>query len=284
VRPRQWPKNLLVLAAPAAAAVLSRPLAGSRAGAAVVVFCAAASGVYLINDTLDASADRLHPVKRFRPVAAGELDARIAAAVGCLLLVAAVGASVLVAGAALAYVVAAYVAVSLGYSLVLKRVPVLEMLCVSCGFLLRAIAGGAAAHVPLSPWFLVVASSGALFVVLGKRAAELGDLETTALEHRAALGWYRASWLRSARRLAAVVAAGSYVLWAFARAAGNDDRSQDGVFFLLSAVPFVLALVVVDRAVETGRGGAPEELALRDRGLQLLGLTSCALLALGVYT
>jgi decaprenyl-phosphate phosphoribosyltransferase len=283
-RPRQWPKNLLVLAAPAAAAALSRPVAGARATAAVVFFCAAASGVYLLNDTIDARADRLHPVKRYRPVAAGELDPRLAAAAGCFLLVAAVAASALVAGAALAWVVAAYVAVSLCYSLVLKRVPVLEMLCVSSGFLLRAVAGGAAAHVPLSPWFLVVACSGALFVVLGKRAAELHDLEAAGAAHRAALGWYRASWLRGARRLAAVVAAGAYVLWAFGRAAGNDDHSQDGLFFLLSAIPFVLALVAVDRAVETGRGGAPEELALRDRGLQLLGLSSCALLALGVYT
>ena len=172
-RPRQWMKNLLVFAAPTAALVVGRPVTFGRTAAAAILFCVASSGVYFINDVVDAEADRHHPVKRFRPVASSQIAPRSASALGATLLAVATLGAFLVGGAALGVVIVAYGLISLAYSLKLKSVPVVELLCISAGFVLRTVAGGAAARIPISPWFLVVACSGSLLVACGKRTAEL---------------------------------------------------------------------------------------------------------------
>jgi len=284
VRPRQWVKNLLVFAAPAAAAVLTHPRALERTAGTFVAFCAASAGTYLVNDSFDAEADRLHPTKRRRPIAAGELSPRTAVGVGALLFACAIAGGVALAGVALGVVIGAYLAITLTYSLALKHVPVVELLCISAGFLLRAVAGGVAAHVPLSPWFLVVATFGSLFVAAGKRSTEHTQLGDDRGDHRAALSWYTERSLRWARRLSATVTVVAYGAWAVARAAGTDDRVHDGLFLLLSVAPFALAAVLVDRAIERGHGGAPEEIVLRDHVLQAVGLLCCALVAVGLYS
>jgi decaprenyl-phosphate phosphoribosyltransferase len=281
-RPRQWIKNLLVFAAPAAAAVVRHPVTIGRTAAAAALFCVASSGVYLLNDSFDVEADRVHPVKRLRPVAAGELSTRLARLVGVVALAVAVAGGGLLGGLALAGVLGAYGLISLAYSMRLKRVPVIELACVSSGFVLRAVAGGVAAHVPLSPWFLVVACAGSLYVALGKRTAEFGQLGLHRAEHRAALGWYRMAWLQAARWASAGVTVAAYCLWAIARSATIDDRPQDSVFILLSMVPFALAVLALERAFAGGRGGAPENLVLRDRLLQGIGLSWAVLLVLAL--
>jgi len=281
-RPRQWIKNLLVFAAPAAAAVVGRPVTIGRTAGAAALFCVAASGVYLVNDSFDVEADRAHPVKRLRPVAAGELSGGLARTVGIVALVLAVGGAGLLGGFALAGVLGAYGVVSVAYSTRLKHVPVLELACVSSGFVLRALAGGVAARVPLSPWFLVVACAGSLYVALGKRTAEYRQLGVHRGEHRPALSWYRLAWLQAARWVTAGVTIAAYCLWAIARSATIDDRAQDGVFILLSTVPFALAVLALERAFASGRGGAPEELVLRDRLVQAIGLAWAVFLLLAL--
>ncbi len=281
-RPRQWIKNLLVFAAPAAAAVVGRPVTIGRTAGAAALFCVAASGVYLVNDAFDVEADRAHPVKRLRPVAAGRLDAGDARIIGIVAIAVAVAGAGWLGGLALAGVLAAYGLISVAYSTRLKHVPVLELACVSSGFVLRAIAGGVAARVPLSPWFLVVACAGSLYVALGKRTAEFRQLGTHRGEHRAALGWYRLAWLQATRLVTAGVTIAAYCLWAIARSGTIDDRTSDGVFILLSTVPFALAVIALERAFAGGRGGAPEELALRDRLLQGIALAWAVLLLLAL--
>jgi decaprenyl-phosphate phosphoribosyltransferase len=147
IRPRQWPKNLLVFVAPAAAGVLHLPHDAAVAAGAFVAFCVASSGTYLWNDCLDAEVDRHHPVKRGRPVASGALPVRAATTAGTALVLVAVGAGWLVAGWGLALVLASYVAATAAYSRWLKHVPVVEMAVVAAGFVLRAVAGGVAVHV-----------------------------------------------------------------------------------------------------------------------------------------
>ena len=183
-------------------------------------------------------------------------------------------------------VVGAYVVISLAYSCGLKRMPVIEMACVGSGFVLRAVAGGAATHVPLSPWFLLVTSFGALFVVAGKRSSEHEVLGEGRAVHRAALGEYPAGFLRTTRTLAASVAVTAYCLWAFDRDnhLSLSSRGVHLVWFELSIIPFVLAVLAVELAVERGRGGEPEELALRDRTLQVLGVAWIAFLLIGIYS
>jgi len=279
-------KNLLVFAAPGAAGVIFHLAVLGRCAAAFAVFVAASGAAYLVNDVLDADADRVHPAKRLRPVAAGDLPAPLAWAVAALLLACSLVGAGLLAGAVLAGLVASYVVISLAYSLGLKRVPVIEMACVGSGFVLRAMAGGAATHVPLSPWFLLVTSFGALFIVGGKRSSEHLTLGEDRAGHRAALGDYPPSFLRVVRGLSASVAVTTYCLWAFDRYNHLTVSARGGhlVWFELSIVPFVLAILVVELAFERGQGGAPEELAFKDHTLQVLGIAWIGLLLIGIYS
>jgi len=156
---------------------------------------------------------------------------------------------------------------------------------VAAGFALRAVAGGAAAHVTLSPWFLMVASFGSLLVVAGKRSVEKAIMKDRGERHRATLTAYPVAFLRSVRMLAMSVTVTTYCLWAFQRAGrlAPADRPEDLVWFELSIIPFVLAVLLVELAIEQGRGGEPEDLALKDRGLQVLGLAWLAMLVCGIY-
>lgn len=282
-RPRQWVKSLLVLAAPGAAGVLGHPGALARTAAAFGLFVAASSGTYLLNDTLDAEADRRHPVKRQRPIAAGELAPTTAVATAVVLLVAALALAPVVGGWALSAVVTAYVALTLAYSLRLKQIPFVELACLSLAFVLRALGGAAAAWVPVSPWFLVVTSAGALLLAAGKRSAERHLLGDAGQGHRRSLAAYPPGLLRGVRLVSAVVAVAAYLLWALWR--GTRAAGVVPVAFLgLSAVPFALAVAVLERHLARGDGGAPEELALQSHALQALGLACLAFVAVGIYT
>lgn len=278
-RPRQWVKNLLVVAAPAAAGVLGRPGEVARTAAGVLAFTLAAAGCYLVNDALDAAADRLHPVKRHRPLASGAVTPAVAlvASAGCL--VAAGLLAVLVAGWALLGVLAIYVTLTTAYSVRLKRVVIVELLVVASGFVLRAGAGAAATGVPVSEWFLIVTSFGALFVVLGKRCAEVQALGSGAGEHRAVLAEYPAGYLRQIRDLTAAVTLLAYCLWAFERASTVHAGLP---FYQLSIVPVTFGLLRYSLLVERGEGGAPEEVLLRDRPILATAIVWAVLFGLGV--
>jgi decaprenyl-phosphate phosphoribosyltransferase len=264
-RPKQWIKNLLVVAAPAAAGVLGEPGPFFETCVAFVAFCLAASGTYYLNDAIDAPADRLHPTKQSRPVAAGEVSVRMAAIGGGVLIVAAIAVS-FAARWELALVVGGYLALTVTYSLWLKHEAVLDLAAVAAGFVLRTIAGGVAVGVPISPWFLIVAGAGSLFMVTGKRHAELLELDD-AIGHRPALELYSKAFLSYVRAVASSVAILAYCLWAFERSAdiGNE------LWFELSIVPFVLGILRYALLLEQGRGGAPEELVLSDRVLLAMG-------------
>lgn len=277
-RPKQWLKNVLVLAAPAAAGVLTEADVWPRVAVAFLAFCLAASGTYFFNDAVDVDADRSHPTKRNRPVAAGHLSPARAKWIGAALLVAALAISAPIEGGRLVLVVAVYVALTIGYSSWLKHEPVIDLAAVAAGFVLRAVAGGVAAGVPLSNWFLIVAGAGSLFIVAGKRHAEVHDLGTDSSSHRTVLAAYSPGFLTFVRAVAASVAISAYCLWAFER----GEVSGYDLWYQLSIVPFVLGMLRYALLVEHGHGGAPEELVLSDRVLLALGLAWVVLFALGV--
>ena len=282
-RPLQWPKNLLVFAAPGAAGVVFHPHAFGRAAAAFAVFCVASSGSYFLNDAIDAEADRLHPVKRNRPVASGLLPGPAAVAIAVGLLALALGLSAAV-GIKLLVAMAAYVAIpALGYSLWFKREPVLDMAAVTSGFIVRAIAGGVATGVPLSNWFLIVASFGSLFVVAGKRYAEHVGLGDDAPGHRATLGRYPVGYLRYVRSVSSAVAIAGYCLWAFEKASPSGHPGGGAIWFELSIAPFVLAVLRYSLLLEEGGGDAPEDVFVHDRPMELLAAAWALVFALGVY-
>lgn len=277
MRPRQWVKNVLVLAAPFVGGVIFDVHVLIKVGIAFVAFSLAASGVYLVNDVKDVEADRAHPTKRNRPIAAGVVSPGLALVVAVLLFAAAIGVSLL-ASTELAVVTAVYVAVQISYCLWLKHQPVLDIAIVASGFLLRAIAGGAAAQIDLSQWFLLAAAFGSLFMVAGKRYAEIRLAESTGAKIRKSLEGYTATYLRFVWTLSATVVIMTYGLWAFQ--IGESTQSRWPV---ISMVPFVLAVLRYAVDVDGGKGGEPEEIALGDRVLQILGAALILTLVAAVY-
>jgi decaprenyl-phosphate phosphoribosyltransferase len=278
MRPRQWVKNVLVLAAPFVGGDLLVEGIALDLAVAFVAFSLAASGIYLVNDANDVAADRAHPTKRNRPIAAGIVSPRLAMGVAAVLLLGALALSVL-ASVQLVVVLAVYIAVQLAYCYWLKHQAVLDICIVASGFLLRAIAGGAATGIHLSQWFLLVAGFGSLFMVAGKRYAEMMLAERTGAKIRKSLESYSASYLRFVWALSATVAITTYSLWAF----DIGIEQHNTMWSVLSIVPFVIAVLRYSVDVDSGNGGEPEEIALGDRVLQVLALLWIGTLVLAVY-
>jgi decaprenyl-phosphate phosphoribosyltransferase len=277
MRPRQWLKNVLVIAAAGAAGALSHDDVPLRVGLAFIAFCLIASGVYAINDVRDAAEDRRHPRKRRRPVAAGELEPRTALILGAGLIVCGLGLCLAIRPLLLA-VGAGYVVLTISYTLLWRRVVVLDVVAIACGFVLRAVAGGVAAPVTLSRWFIVVITFSALFIASGKRMAELKRTTAGGLARRGVLRFYTQARLRLMLLASAAAALFAYCVWAFALS------TIDGVPWRpLTIVPFAACLARYAALVQAGHGEAPEELVLRDRWLQLAGAVWLVVFALGVH-
>jgi decaprenyl-phosphate phosphoribosyltransferase len=276
-RPRQWIKNVLLLGAPAAAGVLGRPEVLGRVAVAFVAFCAAAAGGYLLNDVRDAEDDRRHPRKRARPVASGALSERSAVIAGVTLLLAGLALAAALGWAFVAILVG-YVALTATYTLALRDVAVLDLAAVAGCHVARAAAGGIAVGVPLSRWFLIVASFGSLFVVAGKRLGDLAELGDDAASARATLASYSPSYLRHVLTMSSAVAVTGYCLWSL-----DAPKAAVPALSQLSVVPLVLFLLRYALLLDQGRGGAPEELVLADRVLFALAAAWVALFAGAVY-
>jgi decaprenyl-phosphate phosphoribosyltransferase len=277
-RPKQWMKNVLVVAAPAAAGVLDHPSVMLDTLIAFIAFSLAASGTYFLNDAFDVEADRRHAKKRYRPIAAGIVPVATARIVGVALLAIGIGFSFL-ANWRLALVIATYIVFTTTYSAWLKHVAVIDLGMVAAGFVLRLIAGAVAVDVRISVWFIVVGSFGSLFMVAGKRHAEHMELGVDRAGHRATLDEYSVEYLGYVRSVASGVAMVAYCLWAF----DSQIHVNGIVWFEISIVPFVLAFLRYALLVEGGQGGAPEDVVLMDRPLQTLGVLWVVLVAIGLY-
>ncbi|MCU1362979.1 MAG: phosphoribose diphosphate--decaprenyl-phosphate phosphoribosyltransferase [Acidimicrobiaceae bacterium] len=283
MRPWQWVKNCLIIIAPAAAGTVTHAAVLRATALAFLAFCAVSSGVYLLNDVRDREADRRHPTKRFRAIASGRLATSTAITAGLVLL--ALGfliASLVVHPGELLIVVASYVAVTLAYVYWIKDVAIVELGAVAGGFFLRAYAGAAASHIPVSTWFLVVISFGALFLVTVKRSSELkshGDVAT-----RRVLGEYSASFLDSVLTMSATIVVAGYCLWAFDGSSTGLSANHDATLPIrLSVVPVVFAMLFILRFADAGHGAAPEDLLLHNRTVQVLLVIWAVLMIFSVY-
>lgn len=277
MRPRQWIKNVLVAAAPGAAGVLTQPAVAGRVMVAFVAFCLVSSAIYLFNDIADVEADARHPVKSKRPIAAGEVPVGVASgAAGASLALGLVLALVL--RPAFAVLLVGYVLLMSAYTFWLKHMAVFDIAVVASGFIVRAVAGGLAVDVPISRWFLIVTSFGSLFMVAGKRYSEHVTMGAERETVRATLAAYSSEYLRYVYTMASAVTLLAYCLWAF------EQSPLEGTvpWFELSIVPFAVAILRYALLLEEGHGGAPEEIVLGDRPLQLLGAVWLVLFAVGV--
>ncbi len=283
MRPRQWVKNCLIVVAPAAAGTLTHATVLGQTAVAFVAFCAVSSAIYLLNDVRDRDVDRRHPKKQFRAIASGRLSTTAAVSASIVLL--AIGFLVALTvhhPGELLVVLALYVTITLAYIYWIKNVVIVELGAVASGFFLRAYAGAAASHIPVSTWFLVVISFGALLLVVGKRDSELksgGDAAT-----RPVLAEYTAKFLDSVFTMCSTIVVAGYCLWAFDASPTGLSANHDATLPVrLSVVPVVFAVLFIMRSTEAGDGAAPEELLLHNRTVQLLLAIWVVLMIFGVY-
>lgn len=277
LRPRQWTKNVLVVAAAGAAGALGHDDVPVRVGVAFIAFCLLASGIYAINDVRDVDEDRRHPGKRYRPVAAGELPVEVAVRLGVMLMATGLVLCGLVTPL-LVLVGGGYLVLTLTYSLLWRHLLWFDIAAIAGGFVLRAVAGGVAAPVGLSRWFLLVVTFAAIFVAAGKRWAELRRVEAELAGRRRVLVLYTEARLRIIFLTSAIGAFIAYCIWAF------WIPSVHGVPWRpLTIAPVALGLARYGALVRAGGGEAPEELVLKDPGLQLAAVLWLVLFALGVH-
>lgn len=264
LRPQQWTKNLFVFAGLLFGIKLFDPAAIVTSMAAFAIFCALSGVIYLINDVVDRESDARHPIKRRRPIAAGDLS--VPAAVGAALVIAAAAIAASVAiGTPFALAAGTYLALQTAYSLRLKHIVILDALTLSVGFVLRAVAGAVALNVVISHWLLVCTILLALFLALAKRRHELVLLAGGATSHRPILGEYSAYLLD---QMIAVVTASTLIAYIFYTISPETEQ-KFGTSWLGLTIPFPLYgifryLYLVHRREE---GGSPADLLLNDRPL-----------------
>lgn len=270
MRPRQFLKNGMVFAALIFSVRLAwRPAYPEtwfplllRSALAFVAFCAVCSAEYLINDVHDRASDRLHPRKRRRPIASGALSVRQAQAAAGLLFV--VGLALGVAlGWRFALALGGYAVLMLGYSYILKQLVLVDVITIAVGFVLRAMAGALAIHVPISPWLYLCTLLGALFLAVNKRRHELVLLQGGAADHRPILAEYSTPLLD---QMSATVTSATVIAYSFYTFSADNLPANH---VMMVTIPFVLYglfryLYLVYRRDE---GGSPDELVVRDRPL-----------------
>jgi 4-hydroxybenzoate polyprenyltransferase len=271
-RPRQWLKNGLVFLAlffsVGEAWQVQDPGTWlpllSRAVLASLAFCAVSSAGYLINDVTDADRDRIHPVKRHRPITSGELSPRCAVMAAGVSLAIGLGLGSIL-GWPFVIVLVAYSAISLAYSAKLKHVVIVDLFILASGFVLRAVAGAVAIGVRISPWLYLCTLLGALFLVMTKRRYELTMLDADAGRHRSTLSNYTVELLD---QMIMITSASTVVSYAVYTVTASNVPTNGA---MLATVPILLYgmfhyLYLIHRG---GMGGSPEEVLLKDRPTQL---------------
>lgn len=283
-RPKQWAKNVLVFVAPAAAGVIDEAYRLRLTLVGFVAFCLVSSATYLLNDVLDVESDRRHPTKRRRPIASGVVPIPVAVGTAAVLFVLGV-ALALTSNWELAAIVGGYAVLTTTYSMFLKAIPVLDLVILSAGFILRLLGGAYAAEVDVSDWFLIISLFGSLFIASAKRFAEKRELGEDAAALRPTLGEYSMEYLGLLRAVSVAALVMSYCMWAVDRANGDPAGAfaSASPWAQLSIIPFLIAVLRYALLVDQGKGSAPEDVILHDRQMQLMGVLWAATLMIGIY-
>jgi 4-hydroxybenzoate polyprenyltransferase len=275
MRWKQWTKNLLCYAPLLFSGKFYDLAALSAATQCFLSFCMISSGIYVLNDVMDVKADRLHPVKRFRPIASGLLNIQLALLIGCML----VGGGLLTAYSvrhSLALVGFGYIVLNVCYSLGLKNFAILDILCIASGFVFRAIAGAVAISVLPSSWFLLCTSLGALFLAMEKRRNELAVLLHDSTMHRKALGDYSLSLIKRFESLVVPSLLTSYAFYTF--------QSPHGQWMMMTIPAVLYGIMRYQLLSERGTNtGTPEEVLLKDKPIQLTILVWLVISSFVVY-
>lgn len=271
LRPSQWLKNLMLFFPPFLAGQMLLPGIVTRGVVPLGAFCMVSSAGYILNDLLDRNRDIHHPRKRLRPIPSGVISLSGASILSVILLV---GGLVLAGPISSRFLLllAGYAVISISYSLILKTLPVVDLFCISAGFLIRLQAGGELFHVPISPWLFLTVFLLAVFLSTGKRLSELRSLGDRAGEHRISLAHYPPGFLEGTMYMT-----GGAVLLTYAMYALNRQT-------LIYSVPLCLfGLLRYMFRVSSGKGGDPTESLLKDWLLFVVGVLWVLMVAWSIY-
>jgi 4-hydroxybenzoate polyprenyltransferase len=261
IRPSHWVKNLIIFAA----LIFAREYTdATRIGLSVitfVAFCLGTSAVYLFNDVIDRENDKKHPLKSLRPIASGKVPVSLAIALSAFLMIGGLLFSIIV-NLDLLIAMLCYLVINFAYSAVLKHIVIIDVMTIAAGFVLRAVAGGLAINVPISPWLLVCTTLLALFLGFGKRRQELSILSNDAVGHRRSLEHYSIPFLD---QMISVVTASTLVAYAF-YTLSPEVVENFGTKWLSLTIPFVLYGIFryLFLIFKRDEGGNPTKLLLTD--------------------
>jgi 4-hydroxybenzoate polyprenyltransferase len=273
LRARQWLKNLMLFFAPFFGGTLFTGAPASRLLPPFGVFCLVSSATYICNDVFDQQNDRHHPDKRTRAIASGKISIPSALFFAAFLLISSLLIAWKISGMFLAITIA-YVALSLAYSVKLKEIILLDIFCISAGFLLRLQAGGVAFNVTISEWLFTSVFLLSIFLSTGKRLAEKLHLGEDARYHRKTLIAYPKSFLEGTMYMSGSSVLVTYAMYVISRHSP----------LLLYSVPLsCFGLLRYILRVQSGKGGDPTESLIRDVSLLIVGVVWVALVGWGIY-
>lgn len=273
LRPLQWLKNLMLLFPPFLGGIILQQQLFPAVILPLMVFCLASSAVYIVNDTVDCTADKQHPTKQFRPLPSGEITTGVALILAVILLVSAICLASMISVKFLVFLLS-YLLVSVIYSLVLKNYPVVDIFCIASGFIFRLLAGGEAFHVMISEWLFLTVFLLALFLSTGKRYSEKNALGYTAGLHRKALAAYPDRFLDGLLFMTGSAVLVTYSMYVITRHSA----------LLLYTVPLCcFGLLRYILRVQSGRGGDPTESLLKDLPLLVVGISWAVMVGLSIY-
>jgi len=265
LRPKQFVKNLLILAVPVSAGRIFEIEILAITFLAIILFSLASAGIYIINDLLDKELDKKHTKKRNRPIASGQVKENISLAIAVLLIILSLAISYLFVSINLFLLLVIYFLIQFFYFFKGKELHTIEIFIVASGFVLRALAGGVSTGISITPWFNVLVATTAIFIVGAKRYSEF--LNSVNFETRVVLKFYSASYLRTIWESALTASIILYTLWTFnASSTGFDNYS------LLSIIPFSLVLFLYAKKTDVNNAEAPEEIIYNDKTILVLSI------------
>jgi 4-hydroxybenzoate polyprenyltransferase len=273
MRPVQWLKNLMLLFPPFLGGTLFQIESLLTIFLSVATFCVASSATYIINDINDLTADREHPHKRFRPLASGHISVTTAKLLACILVAISLLSSTAISNSFLMLVIF-YFLVSVGYSLFLKNYPVVDLFCISSGFIFRLLAGGEAFRVTVSEWLFLSVFLLAIFLSTGKRLSEKLSLGSDACRHRRALAAYPEGFLNGVMFMTGAVVLVTYSMYVL---------SKHSTLLLYSIPLCCFGLFRYILRVQTGKSGDPTESLTKDIPLLIVGSTWALMMGWGIY-
>ena len=266
LRAHQWVKNLFLFIPVFFAGEFFNVEILEKVGLGFICFSMAASFIYILNDVRDIEQDRLHPEKKFRPIPAGKVKVPVALVLGITLLI-----SALVIGWFLnetfAYVLLSYVIINLSYSLGLKKIAILDLIIVATGFVLRVLAGGFVADVPVSQWLVIMIYLLALFLVLAKRRDDILEYESSGVLLRKNILNYNLEFVHSVLTMLSAIIIVSYIMYTI-----SDDVSDkfDTRYLYLTSV-FVIAGIMryIQITMVENKSGSPTRVLYNDRFIHI---------------